>query len=45
VFLLEEGKFHNVFEDKPTKWPIARKKPSKYTPTINSYDFARRVGH
>jgi hypothetical protein len=20
------GKFHNVFNDKPTKWPIAKKK-------------------
>jgi len=25
-FLLEEGRFHNVFEDKPAKWPIAKKK-------------------
>jgi hypothetical protein len=24
--LLEEGKFHDVFEDKLTKWPIAKKK-------------------
>ncbi len=46
-FLLEEGRFHNVFEDKPAKWPIAKKKTksSKYTPTTNSYDFARRSGH
>jgi hypothetical protein len=22
-----------------------KKKPSKYTPTTNSYDFARRSGH
>jgi hypothetical protein len=47
-FLLEEGRFHNVFEDKPAKWSIAKnkkKKPSKYTPTTNSYDFARRSGH
>jgi hypothetical protein len=29
-FLLEEGRFHNVFKDKPAKWPIAKKKPSKY---------------
>jgi hypothetical protein len=30
-FLLEEGRFHNVFQDKPAKWPIAKKKkPSKY---------------
>jgi hypothetical protein len=25
-FLLEVGRFHNVFEDKPAKWPIAKKK-------------------
>jgi hypothetical protein len=42
--LIEEERFHNVFKDKPTKWPIA-KKPSKYAPTTNSYDFARRFGH
>ncbi len=36
-FLFEEGRFHNVFDDKPDKWPIAKKKkPSKYTPTTNS---------
>jgi hypothetical protein len=25
-FLLEEGRFYNVFDDKPSKWPIAKKK-------------------
>jgi len=25
--------------------PLQRKKPSKYTPTTNAYDFARRSGH
>jgi hypothetical protein len=25
LFLLEEGRFHNVFDDKPAKWPIAKK--------------------
>jgi len=25
--------------------PLPEKKPSKYTPTTNSYDFARRSGH
>jgi hypothetical protein len=25
-FLLEMGKFHNVFEHKPAKWPIVQKK-------------------
>jgi len=46
-FLLEEGRFHNVFDDKLTKWPIAkkRKKLSKYTPTTNSYDFAKKYSH
>jgi len=45
-FLLEEGRIHNVFEDKPAKWAIGKKKkPSKYTPTINSYDFAKSSGH
>jgi hypothetical protein len=36
-FLLEEGRFHNVLQDKPAKWPIAtkKKKPSKYkTPQL-----------
>jgi len=42
LFLLEEGRFHNVFNDKPAKWPIAKKK-SKYTPTTNLYDFAKKV--
>jgi hypothetical protein len=42
---LEEGRFHNVFEGIPAKWLIAKKKPSKYTPTTNSYDLARRSGH
>jgi len=46
-FLLDEWRFHNVLNDKPAKWPIAKnlKTPSKYTPTTNSYDFARRYGH
>ncbi len=26
LFLLEEGRFHNAFEDKPAKWLIAKKK-------------------
>ncbi len=30
--LLEEARFHNVFEDKPAKWPIAKTKPSQYPP-------------
>jgi len=25
--------------------PLPKKTPSKYTPTTNSYDFARRSGH
>jgi hypothetical protein len=25
-FLLEEERFHNIFEDKLAKWPIAKKK-------------------
>jgi hypothetical protein len=25
LFLLEGGRFHNVFDDKPAKWPIAKK--------------------
>ncbi len=43
----EEGTFHNVLDDKPAKWPIAKKKKKtiKITPTTNSYDFARRSGH
>jgi hypothetical protein len=26
LFLLEEGRFHNVFDDKLAKWPIAKRK-------------------
>jgi len=26
LFLLEEGRFHNVFDDKLAKWPIAKTK-------------------
>jgi len=26
---MKRGRFHNVFEDKPTKWPIATKKQRK----------------
>jgi len=44
-FSFEQGKFHNVFKDKPAKWPIQNKKPSKYTPTTKSYDFAKRFNH
>ncbi len=32
-FLVGEGGFHNVFGDRPTKWPIAKNKnknPSKH---------------
>jgi hypothetical protein len=43
-FLIEEGRFHNVFEDEPAKWPIAKQKASKCTLTTNPYDFARS-GH
>jgi hypothetical protein len=25
LFLLEGGRFYNVFDDKPAKWPIAKK--------------------
>jgi hypothetical protein len=33
-------------DDKPAKLPIAKQKNlSKYTPTTNSCDFARRYGH
>jgi hypothetical protein len=32
--------------NKPAKWPIAKKKTlTKYIPTTNSYDFARRYGN
>jgi hypothetical protein len=43
-FLLEEGRFHNDFDDK-LNGPLQKKTQSKYTPTTNSYDFARRSGH
>jgi len=33
--LLEEGRFHNVFYDKPIKWPIAKKNSSKYSQLIH----------
>jgi hypothetical protein len=41
-FLLEEARFHNAFKYKAATWPIAKKNTSTYTPTTNSYDFARR---
>jgi hypothetical protein len=46
-FLLEVGRFHNVLENKPTKWSIAKKKKTDQNiqPTTNSYDFAKRSGH
>jgi hypothetical protein len=44
LFLLEEGRFHNAFEDKPAKCPHCQKNPSKYSPKTNSYNFARRFG-
>jgi hypothetical protein len=30
-FLLEEGRFHNVFEGKPAEWPSAKKPIKIYT--------------
>jgi hypothetical protein len=43
---LRKGDFIiNVFEDKPTKWPVAKKQIKIYTHATNSYDFARRLGH
>jgi hypothetical protein len=45
-FLLEDGRFHNVVEDKASQMTHCKEtKPSKYTPTTNSYDFTRRSGH
>jgi hypothetical protein len=43
--LLEEGRFHNFFDDKPAKCPVAKKILSKYTPTTNSYEFGRKYDH
>jgi hypothetical protein len=31
-FLFEEGRFHNFFENKTDKWPIAQKKQKKQNP-------------
>jgi hypothetical protein len=39
-FLLEDGRIHNVFDDKPAKWPIVKKiknQSIQCTPTTNSY--------
>jgi len=33
-FLLEVGRFHNVFEDKPTTWPIAKKHHQNIHPQL-----------
>jgi len=39
-FLLEEGRFRNVSEDKVNQMTHCKEtKPSNYTPTTNSYDF------
>jgi len=34
-FLLEERRFHNVFDDKPAKWPIAKKNYQDIHPQLN----------
>jgi hypothetical protein len=41
LFLLEEGRFHDAFEDKPAKWLIAEKKHQNVHPQL-IHDFARR---
>jgi len=33
-FLLEEGRFHNVFDDKQAKWPIAEKNHQNIHPQL-----------
>jgi hypothetical protein len=33
-FLLEEGKFHNFFENNPAKWPIAKKNRQNICPQL-----------
>jgi hypothetical protein len=34
LFLLEEGRFHNAFADKPAKWPIAKKNHQNIHPQL-----------
>jgi hypothetical protein len=33
-FLLEEGRFHNVFDDKPAEWLIAKNKNQNIHPQL-----------
>jgi hypothetical protein len=33
-FQFEEGRFHNVFDDKPAKWPIAKKNHQNIHPQL-----------
>jgi hypothetical protein len=33
-FFLEEGRFHNVFDDKPAKWSIAEKNHQNIHPQL-----------
>jgi hypothetical protein len=45
-FLFEEGRFHNVFDAKPAKCPLQKKKSYQNThPQLDSYEFARKFGH
>ncbi len=37
-FLLEEGRFHNVFDDKPAKWLITKFKIKKKTIKIYTHN-------
>jgi hypothetical protein len=45
LFLLDEGRFHNVFDDKPARWPIAKKKFQNIPQQNYLYAFARRYDH
>jgi len=44
--LLEEGRFHNVSDDKLAKWPIAakkKKKQKKIHPQINKKTIKKKL--
>jgi hypothetical protein len=47
IFYLRRGDFIMFLKISQLNGPLQKKKTksSKYTPTTNSYDFARRSGH
>jgi hypothetical protein len=44
-FYLRRGDFIRFSMISQLSGPLQNNKPSKYTPTTNSYDFTRKYGH